>query len=487
MTNRNEAGWKLEQSYQQLPALFYTETNPTAVQAPKLIVLNKGLAKQLGLDVAFLESKQGEEILAGNTIPEGSLPLAQAYAGHQFGNFTRLGDGRAILLGEQTTPTGEKVDVQLKGAGKTPYSRGGDGRAGLGPMLREYIISEAMHALGIPTTRGLAVTSAGESIIRETLLEGAVLTRIAASHLRVGTFQYATAWGTREDLEALANYTIEKHDKEAAQREDPYLHLLENVIERQAKLIAQWQLVGFIHGVMNTDNMTISGETIDYGPCAFMDTYDRYTVFSSIDRQGRYAYGNQPTIGQWNLTQFAITLLPLLHDEEEQAVELAQDALAKYDSLYEYYYITGMREKLGLHGEQDEDEGLIDDLLSMMQRYEADYTNTFIALTFGTIGETPMGKKEDFAEWHKRWENRRKSQDRSETESQQMMRASNPAVIPRNHRVEEALAAAVEDDDYSVMNELLHLLSTPFAHTKEQAEYAHVPPPQTAYQTFCGT
>jgi len=487
MTNKKEAGWNLEQSYHQLPTFFYTETKPTAVQAPKLLVFNQELAKQLGLGVDFLEDKQGEAILAGNTLPEGAVPLAQAYAGHQFGNFTRLGDGRAILLGEQITPTGEKVDVQLKGAGRTPYSRGGDGRAGLGPMLREYMMSEAMHALGIPTTRGLAVTSAGESIIRETMLEGAVLTRIATSHLRVGTFQYATAWGTREDLESLANYTIEKHDKEAVQRENPYLRLLENVIERQAKLIAQWQLVGFIHGVMNTDNMTISGETIDYGPCAFMDTYDRYTVFSSIDREGRYAYGNQPTMGQWNLTQFAISLLPLLHDEEKQAVELAEDAISQYDALYEDYYVTGMRAKLGLHGEQDEDELLIDDLLSMMQRYEADYTNSFIALTFGTIGETTMGKKEDFTKWHKRWEHRRKSQARSEKESQQMMRASNPAVIPRNHRVEEALAAAVNEDDYSVMNELLRLLSTPFAHTKEQAEYANVPPPQTSYQTFCGT
>src|SRR5690625_4897219 len=403
MTNRNEAGWKLEQSYQQLPALFYTETNPTAVQAPKLIVLNKGLAKQLGLDVAFLESKQGEEILAGNTIPEGSLPLAQAYAGHQFGNFTRLGDGRAILLGEQTTPTGEKVDVQLKGAGKTPYSRGGDGRAGLGPMLREYIISEAMHALGIPTTRGLAVTSAGESIIRETLLEGAVLTRIAASHLRVGTFQYATAWGTSEDLEALANYTIEKHDKEAAQREDPYLHLLENVIERQAKLIAQWQLVGFIHGVMNTDNMTISGETIDYGPCAFLDIYKSDQVFSSIDFYGRYAYNEQPQIGLWNLTRFAEAIIPLLHDDQDEAITLAKKELNTYIDLFEHFLQEGQLKKIGLTENTPKNIQLINQLFTIMEDEKRDYTETFRALTLQDKNALNLNNSEKLQEWYNIW------------------------------------------------------------------------------------
>ena len=393
-----------------------------------------------------------------------------------------------MLLGEQITPSGERVDIQLKGPGRTPYSRGGDGRAALGPMLREYIISEAMHALGIPTTRSLAVVTTGESIFRETELPGAILTRVAASHLRVGTFQYAAKWGTVEELRALADYTIKRHFPDVEADENRYLSLLQEVIKRQAALIAKWQLVGFIHGVMNTDNMTISGETIDYGPCAFMDAYDPATVFSSIDIQGRYAYGNQPYIAGWNLARFAETLLPLLHDNQEQAVKLAQDAISDFTELYRRDWLAGMRAKLGIFNEETEDESLIEDLLSMMQKYHADYTNTFRALTFDKPEDTALFGTTEFTQWHELWQARLGRQQESKDSSHQLMRNSNPAVIPRNHRVEEALEAAVKQGDYSVMERLLDVLSSPYAHSPEQAEYSTLPAPSTCpYRTFCGT
>lgn len=313
MTNMNaskDAGWNLDQSYSRLPNLLYKPTEPSKVKAPNIVIFNKPLAMSLGLNPDLLNSDEGAAILAGNILPEGAIPIAQAYAGHQFGHFNMLGDRRAILLGEQLTPDGERLDIQLKGAGRTPFSRGGDGRAALGPMLREYIISEAMHGLGIATTRSLGVVSTGEPVYRESVLPGAVLTRVADSHLRVGTFQFVRNWGSIEDLRALADYTLIRHFADVEQDEGRYLNLLKKVVEQQASLIAKWQLVGFIHGVMNTDNMALSGITIDYGPCAFMDTYDTATVFSSIDREGRYAYGNQPQIGAWNLARFAETLLP---------------------------------------------------------------------------------------------------------------------------------------------------------------------------------
>ena len=355
----NKTGWHFDNSYARLPKSFYTSQNPTTVRSPKLIIFNNTLAKSLGLNIQALQSEEGTAVFAGNQIPEGASPLAQAYAGHQFGHFTMLGDGRALLIGEQISPQDERFDIQLKGSGRTSYSRGGDGRAALGPMLREYIISEAMYALGIPTTRSLAVVTTGESVMRETELAGAVLTRVAASHLRVGTFEYAAKWGTVEELQSLADYTISRHYPEIKDDENRYLSLLQEVIKRQASLIAKWQLVGFIHGVMNTDNVTISGETIDYGPCAFMDAYDPATVFSSIDRQGRYAYGNQPNIGGWNLARFAETLLPLLHADEEQAVQMAQDAITEYIDLYQSNWLTGMRSKLGIFNEETEDKSLI--------------------------------------------------------------------------------------------------------------------------------
>jgi uncharacterized protein YdiU (UPF0061 family) len=468
--------------------MFFTSINPTPVRLPQLIILNNQLAASLGLNPQELENINGLAVFAGNQLPEGAKPLAQAYAGHQFGHFTKLGDGRAILLGEQITPKGERFDIQLKGPGRTPYSRGGDGRASLGPMLREYIISEAMYALGIPTTRSLAVVTTGEAVLRETALPGAILTRVASSHLRVGTFQYVAKWGTVEELRVLADYTLERHYPEVALDERRYLSLLQEVIKRQASLIAKWQLAGFIHGVMNTDNMTISGETIDYGPCAFMDTYDPETVFSSIDTQGRYAYSNQPYIAGWNLARFAETLLPLIHDNQEQAVQLAQDEISNFIEIYQSNWLTGMRAKLGLFNEEKQDESLVEDLLNMMQMYKADYTNTFRALTFEKPEDTVLKDAPEFKYWYKQWQERLDRQQDSRDSSKQLMRNSNPAIIPRNHRVEEALEAAVKQEDYSVLKRLLDILSTPYAHSEEQSEYSTLPA-QTAqpYRTFCGT
>ena len=483
-----ETGWNLDSSYARLPKSFFTSLNPIPVRSPKLIILNEPLATSLGLNVQALQSEEGLAILAGNRIPEGALPIAQAYAGHQFGHFAMLGDGRALLLGEQITPPGERIDIQLKGSGQTPYSRRGDGRAALGPMLREYIISEAMHALGIATTRSLAVVTTGESVIRETVLPGAILTRVAASHLRVGTFQYVSARWTVEELRVLADYTLQRHFPDVDDAPNRYLLLLKEVIKRQAVLIAKWQLVGFIHGVMNTDNMAISGETIDYGPCAFMDTYDPATVFSSIDVQGRYAYGNQPSIAGWNLARFAETLLPLLHVDEAQAVKLAQDAILDFTELYHCNWLGGMRAKLGIFNEEKQDESLIDGLLSMMQKYGADYTNTFRALTFDTPEDTVLFGTPEFAQWHELWQARLGRQQEPKASSQQLMRNSNPALIPRNNRVEDALEGAVKQGDYSVMERLLDVLSSPYAHSPEQADYATPPELSThPYRTFCGT
>lgn len=483
-----ETGWKLDNSYAQLPEKFYTNIGPTPVRNPKLIILNHSLATSLGLNSELLQKDEGIQVFAGNKVPEGSLPLAQAYAGHQFGYFTMLGDGRAVLIGEQITPSGEMVDIQLKGSGRTPYSRGGDGRATLGPMLREYIISEAMHGLGIPTTRSLAVVTTGEPVIRETELPGAILTRVASSHLRVGTFQYAASWGDIDDLRALADYTIQRHFQEAFDTANPYLSLLRGVIERQAALIAKWQLVGFIHGVMNTDNMSLSGETIDYGPCAFMDTYDPKTVFSSIDARGRYAYGNQPAIGEWNLARFAETLLPLLADEEKEAINVAENEILRYAAIYQDNWLKGMRAKLGIFNQEAGDESLIDELLKMMEKYNVDYTNTFLALTFDELNDAPLFGSDEFKQWLNKWLTRLGRQAQSKAESHQLMRDNNPAVIPRNHRVEEALKKAVESEDYSVMERLIDVLSKPFAHSPDQADYATPPEPSSCpYRTFCGT
>ncbi|WP_203340855.1 protein adenylyltransferase SelO [Planococcus beijingensis] len=481
-------GWQLENSYSRLPEVFYRKITVHPVKSPKLVIFNEALAEKLGLDSAELTAEDGVAILAGNQIPEGSTPIAQAYAGHQFGNFTMLGDGRALLIGEQLTPSGKRLDIQLKGSGRTPYSRGGDGRAALRPMLREYLISEAMHGLGIPTTRSLSVVETGEMVRRETALPGAVMTRIADSHLRVGTFQYAARFGTKEDLKVLADYALERHFPHVQDASHPYLALFQEVIKQQAALLAKWQLVGFIHGVMNTDNMAISGETIDYGPCAFMDGYDPKTVFSSIDVQGRYAYGNQPMIAGWNLARFAESLLPLLHDTPEEAVNMAQEELTSYVEQFQNHWLSGMRKKLGIFNEEAEDSTLVEALLNLMHQHDADYTNLFRALTFTKLQGSELFETPEFKEWHSSWQARLERQEESQEESQQLMRNNNPAIIPRNHRVEEALAAAEFQGDYSVLHRLLTVLADPYAHSAEQEAYTEPPEPTNGpYQTFCGT
>lgn len=482
-----ETGWNFDNSYARLPNLFFTKLNPTPVRAPRLIILNHSLADSLGLNAQALQSDTGVATLAGNDIPEGAEPLSQAYAGHQFGHFNMLGDGRALLLGEQLTPSGGRVDIQLKGSGRTPYSRGGDGRAAIGPMLREHIISEAMHALGIPTTRSLAVVTTGESILRETELPGAILTRVAASHLRVGTFQYAANWGNVEELRTLAEYTLQRHFPHLENNENRYLTLLQQVIRRQASLIAKWQLIGFIHGVMNTDNMALSGETIDYGPCAFMDVYDPATVFSSIDRHGRYAYGNQPRIAAWNLARFAEALLPLLHDQEENAIKLAEGAISDFFEQYNQNWLSGMRAKLGIHNEEAEDENLIKEFLGLMQKYRADYTNTFRSLTINKLNDSDLFECTEFTQWQELWKSRLGRQQVDQAASHQLMRNSNPAVIPRNHKVEEALEKA-EQGDLALMNRLLEMLSNPYDHSADR-DGSYTQPEMSAgpYRTYCGT
>lgn len=478
-------GFNLKKSYTLLPDLFYTHIQPSPVSSPKILVFNRPLSKALGLNPDELEGDIGAKIFSGNKPPEDLQTIAQAYAGHQFGYFTILGDGRAMLLGEQTTPDGGRFDLQLKGSGPTPYSRGGDGRAALGPMLREYIISEAMFALGIPTTRSLTVVVTGDPVFRETPQTGAILTRVAASHLRVGTFQFAAQQGDLKALRSLANYAIQRHFPhiELSDNTQAILMLLKEVINLQASLIAQWQLVGFIHGVMNTDNMTISGETIDYGPCAFMDTYHPQTVFSSIDRQGRYAYVNQPTIGGWNLSRFAETLIPLLHEEQPVSIEMAQEELNKYTSIYHRYWLQGMRSKLGLFNQEPEDEALIKELLQLMEDHKLDFTNTFIDLMKETWPDV-----EGFHNWQQLWQQRILRQPQPMEEVLSLMKQSNPAVIPRNHQVEAALTAAVSQDDLTPLHALLEAMATPYDHSSDKEPYTAPPPPSNVpYRTYCGT
>ena len=480
------AGWRLEHTYAELPQLFYSPAAPTAVREPRMVVLNRPLAIALGLEPETLE-RDGAAIFGGNALPEGSRPIAQAYAGHQFGHFTPLGDGRAILLGEQITPAGDRVDIQLKGSGPTRFSRRGDGRAALGPMLREYIISEAMHGLGIPTTRSLAVVTTGEPVYREAVLQGAVLTRVAASHIRVGTMQWATAQGDESATRALADYALARHYPALAGSPQPYMALFEAILARQASLIARWQLVGFIHGVMNTDNMALSGETIDYGPCAFMDAYDPATVFSSIDIGGRYAYGNQPPIAQWNLARLAEAMLPLFDPDADRAVERATAALERFPGLFDQHFLDGMRAKLGLFTREDDDAALVSDLLAWMHRRSADFTNTFRVLTRGLLIETTANADPDMQAWQHRWEARRGRQPQPLTESRSLMRQHNPAFIPRNQNVEEALLAATSRDDFSVMLQLLDVLATPYDYDRDLPMLSEPRSNERPYRTFCGT
>ncbi len=481
------AGWRLEHTYAELPQIFYAHQAPTRVPGPHLVVLNRPLATTLGLDPGTLDGSEGAAIFAGNAVPEGGRPIAQAYAGHQYGHFTALGDGRAILLGEQIAPSGDRVDIQLKGAGQTRFSRRGDGRAALGPMLREYIISEAMHALGIPTTRSLAVAKTGERVHRETLLDGAVLTRVAASHIRVGTMQWAAAHDDHDAVRALADYTRARHYPELADSPEPHVALFDAILDRQARLIARWQLVGFIHGVMNTDNMALSGETIDYGPCAFMDRYDPATVFSSIDDGGRYAYGNQPSIAQWNLARLAEAMLPLFDRDIDKAVERATAALDRFPNLFEQHWLDGMRAKLGLFTREDGDKALADDLLAWMQRRSADFTNTFRSLTSGRLIGDGTDADPEVEAWHRRLTARRGRQPQSAAEAGDLMQRHNPAFIPRNHNVEEALLAATGADDYSVMQRLLDVLATPYDHGRDLPMFSTPGSGEHPYRTFCGT
>ncbi len=480
------AGGQFDNSYARLPQRFYVRLPPTPVRSPLLVKFNYALAEALGLEARLWDSDFGASVFAGNHVPEWADPLAMAYAGHQFGHFVpQLGDGRAILLGEIIGRDGKRQDLHLKGAGRTPFSRRGDGRAALGPVLREYIISEAMHALHIPTTRTLAVVTTGEPVLRETALPGAVLARVAASHLRIGTFEYFAAQGDRDALKILADYAIARHYPALAGNPAPYLALLAAVGEAQAALIARWMQVGFIHGVMNTDNMTISGETIDYGPCAFMDAYDPATVFSSIDHQGRYAFGNQPRVAHWNLARLADALLLLIDDELERAIAMAEETINQFPESFAHQWQEGMRRKLGLTSEQPDDVNLIEALLQLMEEHAADYTNTFRSLCAVAEGaETPAG----YEAWATRWQMRLRQEPYSPQAAATLMRAHNPAVIPRNHRVEAALEAAVRQEDFTPMETLLAVLSSPFDLLPERAEYSNPPAPsERVHQTFCGT
>lgn len=484
-----------QNSYSALPDSFFARVAPTPVAAPRLIKLNRPLALQLGLDPDLLETPEGAEILAGKTVPSGADPIAMAYAGHQFGNFVpQLGDGRAILLGEVIDRDGQRRDIQLKGSGPTPFSRRGDGRAALGPVLREYIVSEAMFALGIPTTRSLAAVVTGEQVFRETALPGAVLTRVASSHIRVGTFQFFAVRRDTEAVRRLADHVIARHYPDLLQAERPYHGLLAAIVARQANLIARWMLVGFIHGVMNTDNSSVSGETIDYGPCAFMDAYVPSQVFSSIDEMGRYRYAHQPRIALWNLTRLAECLLPLFSDDQDKAVTEAQDILAAFTDSFSDAYQAGLRNKVGLFTARDGDEALIQDLLDAMAKNQADFTLTFRRL--GDAASDPAAgdaraqfmDPEAFDEWARRWHARIALEPQTAAERRAAMHAVNPLFIPRNHRVEAVIQAAVNDDDYAPFEELVKVLARPFEEQPDHAAYADPPlPDQRVLQTFCGT
>ena len=487
MSYNNKIGWRFDNTYSKLPGNMLTKLAPTPVKAPELVIVNYSLSKDLGLDFSNISNENLASIFSGNLLPEGSDTIAQAYAGHQFGHFTLLGDGRAIVLGEHLSKNNKRFDIQFKGSGKTPYSRNGDGRAALGPMLREYIISESMHGLGIPTTRSLAVVKTGEKVIRETPLIGAVLTRVAESHIRVGTFQYAFIDEDKKNLKTLFDYTIDRHYPHIKDSKTPAIDLLKIVIDKQIKLVVDWMRVGFIHGVMNTDNMAISGETIDYGPCAFMDTYDPETVFSSIDQFGRYAFFNQPGIAKWNLARFAECLVPLIHENKNTGIQIATEIVNSFSEIYQKNWLEMMRKKLGLLGKDEKDENLIIDLLSWMHKSKADYTNTFCVLMDQNFEKDKIYNNQNFLDWKKQWQIRLKINNSLPKESLKLMRSSNPLVIPRNHKVEEALDAANSGNLKPTKN-LLKILEKPYEDRKEINEYqSPAAPSGKIYKTFCGT
>ena len=478
-------GWHFDNTYSKLSNTFKEDIKPTPVHDPELVILNKELAKDLNLDFSKIDNKDLAKLFSGNSLPENANPIAQAYAGHQFGHFTMLGDGRAVLLGEHLVGQKDRFDIQFKGSGRTSFSRGGDGRAVLGPMLREYIISEAINALKIPTTRSLAVVKTGEKIVRENLLPGAILTRVASSHIRVGTFQYIAAKQNIDDLNILVDYTINRHYPEIRLSKNKALDLLNLVMERQCQLVVDWMRVGFIHGVMNTDNTAISGETIDYGPCAFMDHYSPKVVFSSIDKLGRYSFANQAPIIKWNLSRFAECLIPLIDKNEDTAIKIATEIIDNFEKIYEVKWLNMMRDKLGLFGENTNDKELINNLLSWMENNKADYTNTFCYLMNIRINNSEIYNDKSFINWLDVWKKRSLMNNGSKEKQLDIMLNVNPSVIPRNHKVEEALTSA-NDDDLKVMNKLLSVLDKPYGNQKGIEEYQS-PSGNKEYQTFCGT
>ena len=478
-------GWHFDNSYSKLSKTFKEDIKPTPVHEPELVILNEELAKNLNLNFSGIDKKKLAEIFSGNSLPDGTNSIAQAYAGHQFGHFTMLGDGRAVLLGEHIDNKNQRFDIQFKGSGRTSFSRGGDGRAALGPMLREYIISEAINALNIPTTRSLAVVKTGEKVVRENLLNGAILTRVASSHIRVGTFQYIAATQNVDDLNTLVDYTIDRHYPEIKSSKNKALDLLSLVMERQCQLVVNWMRVGFIHGVMNTDNMAISGETIDYGPCAFMDQYDPKTVFSSIDKFGRYAFSNQPPITKWNLARFAECLIPLIDKDEDTAIKIATELIDNFQNIYEEKWLNMMRDKLGLFGDDKNDQTLINKLLDWMKNNNADYTNTFCHL-MGVELDDEIYKNDDFKDWYNEWQKRLKLNNSSDKHLE-LMKKNNPLVIPRNHKVEEALTDA-DKGNLETMNKFLKVLSNPYSVQENIIEFQKPAPiSDEKYQTFCGT
>ena len=480
-------GWHFDNSYSKLPKIFKEDIEPVPVNSPEILILNKDLANKLDLDFSNINNDKLSKIFSGNILPEGSISIAQAYAGHQFGHFTMLGDGRAVLIGEHLTKNSERFDIQFKGSGRTPFSRSGDGRAVLGPMLREYIISEAMHYLKISTTRSLAVVKTGEDVVREQILKGAILTRVALGHLRVGTFQYIAAKQNISDLEILINYTIEKYYPNIKSSKNKALDLLNVLIEKQSQLVIDWMRVGFIHGVMNTDNMSISGETIDYGPCAFMNAYDPKTVFSSIDQSGRYAYDNQPKITKWNLTRFAECLIPFIHKNEDEAIKLATEALDRFEKNYEAKWLNMMRDKIGLYGEDKEDKDLIVELLNWMQKYNADYTDTFVFLMGKKIKNSEIYNEADFNLWKDKWKKRLTMFNSTHDKSVALMHSTNPLIIPRNHKVEEALTLAT-NGDLTLFNKLIEILKNPYQVNNDDLDFmSPAPHSDKKYETYCGT
>ena len=479
-------GWCFDNTYHKLSDSFKENIKPIPVKQPELILINKKLANNLGLNFSNLDNQELSDLFSGNSLPKGCNSIAQAYAGHQFGHFTILGDGRAVLIGEHLSKDNKRHDIQFKGSGKTTFSRNGDGRAALGPMLREYVISEAMFGLKIPTTRSLAVVRTGEEVIRETSLPGAILTRVASSHIRVGTFQYMAVKQKKEELNVLLDYVINRHYPSLKNSQNKALELLTVVLEKQIDLVVNWMRVGFIHGVMNTDNMSVSGETIDYGPCAFMDTYDPKTVFSSIDQMGRYAYCNQPVITKWNLSRFAECLIPLIDKDQNKAIQLATKIIDSFEKKYEEKWLNMMRDKLGLFGAEEKDKFLILDLLTWMHQKKVDYTNTFCHLMNESINGDKNYEDKDFQNWKIRWDERLKINNNSPEKYLALMKTVNPLIIPRNHKVEEALEKA-EKNNLRPINQLIKVLKDPYSQQKDILDYQIGSNSDEKYQTFCGT